>query len=266
MDEIRVTTWLELQERLFEDSDAHDLGRFRSSYAFRGRGRASDELTTTLQRLGAGFEEVERHLLRNFRKYARRDAVAVDSLWDWLALAKHHTVPTRLLDWTFSPYVALHFLTAGPDGFDEDGVVWCVDYVRASEWLPAPLAQALRDEGSDVFSAELLAGAVPDLATLDRLADEPFPLFFEPPSIDARIVNQYALFSLMSSASARLDEWLAERPGIARRVIVPAELKPEIRDKLDQANVTERVLFPGLDGLARWLARYYTPVPSGARS
>ena len=84
-------------------------------------------------------------------------------------------------------------------------------------------------------------------------------LFLEPPALDERIVNQFALFSLMSRADRRLDEWLEQRPGLARRVVIPAELKWEVRDKLDQANVTERVLFPGLDGLSRWLARYYRP-------
>jgi hypothetical protein len=77
--------------------------------------------------------------------------------------------------------------------------------------------------------------------------------------LNERIVNQYSLFSLMSRPEARLDEWLESKPELARRVVIPAELKWEVRDKLDQSNVTERVLFPGLDGLSRWLARYYAP-------
>jgi len=61
---------------------------------------------------------------------------------------------------------------------------------------------------------------------------------------------------------ATLDDWLGLHPTLARRVIIPASLKWEVRDKLDQANVNERVLFPGLDGLSRWLTRYYWPKPT----
>ena len=105
----------------------------------------------------------------------------------------------------------------------------------------------------------MLAGSPTTLREFDELADEPFVAFLEPPSLDDRIVNQFALFSLMSSPTATLDAWLEDHPDLCRRLVIPAELKWEVRDKLDQANVTERVLFPGLDGLSRWLKRQYMP-------
>jgi hypothetical protein len=111
-----------------------------------------------------------------------------------------------------------------------------------------------------------MLGSFGTLRELDRLSRDPFVLFLEPPSLDPRILNQFALFSLMSSANATLDDWLAAHPKLARRVLVPARLKWEVRDKLDQANINERVLFPGLDGLSQWLARYYWPKPETQRT
>ena len=257
MEEIRAGSWLDLHELLFADSWNEELGLHRSDYAFRGRWDAGDDLGTSLKRLGGNASSLEGHLLRNFRKYAARDAVPVDSLWNWLALAQHHGLPTRLLDWTYSPFVALHFATSRRERFDQDGAVWMANYVGAHEEAPRELRDLLEHEGANVFTTEML-GAIGGLREFDRLGDD-FVVFVEPPSFDERIVNQYALFSLMSSAEASLDEWLAERPKLVRRIVIPAELKWEVRDKLDQSNINERVLFPGLDGLSRWVARYYAP-------
>ena len=260
MIEFRVSSWNELSERLYAESWQAPLGRFRSRFAFRGMSDASADLTTSLVRLGGPFARQEGHILRNFRKYAHRDAVPLDSVWNWLSLGQHHGLPTRLLDWSFSPYVAMHFATQDIGSFDVDGVIGCIDYAAAHAIAPTRLKRILRDEGADVFTAEMLDRVATTLPSLDKLGRrKPFVVFLEPPSLDDRIVNQSALFSLMSSPTASLDEWVAEHPELFQRIVVPAELKWEVRDKLDQANITERVLFPGLDGLSRLLKRYYSP-------
>jgi hypothetical protein len=63
----------------------------------------------------------------------------------------------------------------------------------------------------------------------------------------------------MSDPQARLADWLNSHPDLFFKIIIPSELNWEIRDRLDQANITERVLFPGLDGLSSWLKRQYSP-------
>ncbi len=263
MHDIRVADWNELNRQLFENTWNEAILRFRSNYLYRGMNDAvdSDGLRTGLMKLGGNMREMEYHLLRNFKKYARRDSVTEISAWNWLALAQHHGLPTRLLDWSYSPYVALHFATEDVEKYNREGVIWCVNYVQAHRLLPRRLRAILTKERSNAFTAEMLGQAASSLLERERLSRRDFALFFEPPSLDERIVNQYALFSMMSSPTARLDEWLGEQePALVRRIIIPAKLKWEARDKLDQANITERVLFPGLDGLSRWLRRHYTPI------
>lgn len=256
MDEIRVRSWTELQEAVFSRSWQPSLSRFRSDFVFRGVPLAAHELESSLQT--GGFLAHETHLLTSFRKYALRNAVPGDSVWNWLSLAKHHGLPTRLLDWTYSPYVAMHFATHSLESFDQDGAVWCVDRNRMNELLPRRLRRMLKETSSSIFTTEMLGAVASSLEEFEALGRHEFVVFFEPPSLDDRIVNQFALFSLPSRASLSLQALLESRPGACQRIVIPASLKWEVRDKLDQVNITERVLFPGLDGLCAWLKRYFT--------
>jgi hypothetical protein len=285
----RGKSWTAILDALYADSWNGPLHRFRSPFAFRGMGRADRSLSSSLVRLaqGADVKRLETALLRNFRKYAVSDGeLQADSIWDWLALGQHRGLPTRLLDWTYSPLVALHFATVSPEDMERDGVVWCVNFVEANKHLPARLKRIMQREGSETLTIDML-NATGDLQKFDALAlaapqprrggsgpaaPQPrrggrrnFLVFMEPPALDRRILNQWALFSLMSSPTAGMDEWLAAHPDLCRKVLIPANLKWEIRDKLDQANVNERILFPGLDGLSQWLTRYYLPATGSNR-
>jgi hypothetical protein len=256
-----ATGWTHAIELLYADSWDSKLRRYRSGLAFRGLSDLKYHLDTGLMRLGREQVRIEQHLIRNFRKYARLgDGGGQVSDWMALTLGQHHGLPTRLLDWTYSPFAALHFCTASTERFDRDGVIWCVDYSATLELLPKQLRDVL--EGADAFTVGMIEKVAPTLAGFDGLAAAPFAAFFEPPSSDERIVNQFALFSVLSDPSMSFDGWLRRNEVSCRRIVIPKELKWEVRDKLDQANITERVLFPGLDGLAAWLKRHYSHGPT----
>lgn len=259
---VTATSWSHLQDLLFESAWNDTLKRHRSRSAFRGTSRSNYKLEPSLMRVGGSYWEREKHLFRNFKKYAQGTIAERNSFWNMISVAQHHGLPTRLLDWTYSPLVALHFATSNIAEFHEDGCVWEVDYDEIHTHLPNGVRDELTQAGAFLFTVEMLDRAAKDFDALDRMRTKTsdFVLFFEPPSIDERIVNQFAYFSVASNPQLVLDDWLAKikSPSAWKKIIIPAALKWEVRDKLDQANISERVLFPGLDGLSQWLKRHYT--------
>ena len=183
----------QLMREAFVDSFAPDLQRFRSPYAFRGMCGDWD-LSSSLQRLRHPVDTlrmIEHVMLQNFRKYAYHEAEPNTSEWEWPSLAQHHGLPTRLLDWTYSPFVAMHFATNELDKMDKDGVIWMVNFVAARKFLPPPLAKPLYDRAAYGFNVEMLEENFPRIASVEEQKGDiaAFAVFFEPPSLDPRIVN-----------------------------------------------------------------------------
>lgn len=269
--DIPVGSWEELLRELHSapviPTQERQGGHRRSPYVFRGMSDASWPLQTTLERLGSPAEWVEKPLIRAFEKYAPGNLVARSSDWQNLAVAQHNGLPTRLLDWTVSPLIAAHFATAEAQFNDVDGVIWCVhvDTVREN-LLPSLLKDRLVEAQAFVYNVRMLAEDFPSLDAFDATGGkvgEDVLIFLEPPSIDQRIHNQFGILSAMNGSSKSHDDFLhgcyESRPDLVKRIVVRSEAKSEIRDMLDQNNITERMLFPGLPGLCSWLKRYYGP-------
>ena len=253
-----VHSWRELDDAITNPSIGRHEHRVHSTLVFRGLARSSYSHVSSLARLSGEYRKLERHLIRNFRKYAHREAPG-PTTWDWLSLAQHHGLPTRLLDWTFSPLVALHFATASWP--DEEALLVAVDAEAAHHMLPHALRETLNREDALVFTTQMLAEHATDLDEFNELGHDvdPFVLFFAPPSLDERIVNQAAVLSASSDPEFQIEEWLEAHPDLWCGWRLPPEVKAEVRERLDQANMNERVLMPDLDGLAAWLRRYYSP-------
>ena len=261
MKEIVVSSLGDLVDKVTPAEPDPRTGRRRDTHIYRGSARSTRSLVTSLDRLGGQLHEkcdLESHILRNYARQSRPHVDAAADDWELLFSAQHHGVPTRLLDWTYSPLVAAHFATAVATA-TEDRVVWRLDWRAVHRCFGFPeLALFTRD--LDATLNEGRGTLTPWTLFEEWPKQREFACMVEPPSLDARIVAQSAVFTFMSETTCSFDAFL-ERHGLAdslTRFIIPAADVPRMRDQLDLVGMDERRLFPDLDGVAEGLRRYYS--------
>src|SRR5690242_14899819 len=259
--ETKVSSLGELIDRVTPERPDERTGRRRDSCVYHGSSDSARTLLTSLDRLGGvnpphTKTDLEEYILRNFARYSRPHLQHATNEWELLVAAQHHGVPTRLLDWSYSPLVAAHFATLGDERVDR--VIWRLDWKRMHRKFGFPeLALLIGDlrrlVGDDEeFTPWRLIG--------EGRGTKPFACMIEPPALDTRISAQAATFTLCSDAAHSFDDFLDENglDDALTRFVIPRSSMDCVRDQLDMAGTDERRLFPDLDGVAAQLRRYYS--------
>lgn len=260
--QITIQSINELLELISDQTYDPDIERNRSYVLYRGVTDADFPMETSLKRNCKQKQSViESSILRNFSKYAASETPMLNtSIWSQMALGQHHGLPTRLLDWTYSPLIALHFATSEDNLADldtHDAAIWQIDISELNRLLPLSYQAMLEKEKASLFTIDMLDALAQSTEIYDRDMENRSMVLLEPPSIDQRIINQYAYFSIIPMKIGSIEDFLNECTQNTIRYILPKELKWRIRDMLDQMNVNERITHPGLDGLSAWLKRHY---------
>ena len=266
IEEINVKSIDQIKDLVFDQPYDEGSKRHRGYYLYRGLPDVSFKLKTSLQRnCGHQSANLERKLLDNFIKYTATETDdEFNNVWRSMILGQHHGLPTRLLDWTHSPLVGLHFAVSDSnfDNIDKnDCVVWRIDTSNLHDLLPEDFQKAMKKYNAvtKVFSVDMLNRVVDSLDKYDDLVKDESMVVIEPPSIDPRIINQYSFFTVVPKGIEDIETFFAkDNNGITvNKYIIDKDLKWQIRDFLDEANISERTIYPGLDGICKWLARHY---------
>ncbi len=158
-----------------------------------------------------------------------------------------------------SPYlVQAAVATEDQRFYNSDGVIICMDIPAMNKHLPPIYREQLLLEKCNIFTMDMMEKTAHSLDQLkgQEVLEKPFALFFEPASVVDRIANQYALFSVVSDVRVPINAIEGANEAM-RKIIIPARVKLEIRDKLDYINISERMIYPGLDGICKWITRRF---------
>lgn len=195
----------------------------RKSSLFKFRGQSDKEWELIPKAGRQEFCKIDdlilfQHWKRRALSYLTRESF---DEWELLAIAQHNGLPTRLLDWTKNPLVAVFF--ASFDNYEKDGALYVYRNKRIIDHKQiSPFDKRIELE------------------------------IYQPTTSSARIASQYGYFTIHGNPQKPLDD--DSKKGYLERLIIPSNLKKEIIHSLDQYGINYLTLYPDLEGLSKHLS------------
>lgn len=290
---------LYVETRLENWDDIFKLyNRFLMAFVFRGHGCADWSMTSSLERMAKryhprhfvyavnGYEEDN---LKEFKwkypGYEKTNIPADDEVIEWLSIMQHFGAPTRLVDFSYSLYVAL-FMAMDSLEEDEDSAIWGLNQLICRDIFfqdKMELEKKCKDKDEMDFCIYKEANSVL-LDIMDSSEREYTKGIYlvKPRMVNKRLVRQQGLFAIQSDPNSSFEDnffsiacnreavvipfhdminnsssYERTRPSdIALiKIIIPKEYRWDIFMSLEQMNITSETMYPGLEGLAKSMNR-----------
>jgi hypothetical protein len=179
---------------------------------------------------GLSISDYERETLNRFKLRAKPEITPQPKDdWEWLALAQHHGLPTRLLDWTSSPLIALYFATK-PEIQDDGKLKKC------------------NENGGAIYAFHTCSYLDTTSCLVPPTEYSEFGLFY-PPHITRRITGQFGLFSIQPDPTKELNEVIDENErNWIKKIEFSCETAQQIQRQLYLLGIRHETVFPDLDG------------------
>ena len=191
-------------------------------------------------------------------------------LLEWIVYAQHFGVPTRLLDFTGNPLVALYF--ACSDSKDTDGVVWILN-LKNYNYILAKLLGLRKKKTREDLILEIL-----DYIQSVTKECPDYPVPFVPYYLDERMSAQASNFLIWGNQEKPFEEmftsenymnisfadkgqvlinYKGKSDEVLLKIIICKEVKKKILSQLDSFGINVKTIFPGLDGLGKYIENHY---------
>lgn len=254
----------------WSDYKAH-IEKYKLEWVYRGQSNSNWPIRTSLERSRIEgpierFESIEHQILEEFQRAAKHYLHPNDlptTKVEWFALIQHYGSPTRLIDFTRSPYIAAYFAFEDEIPDAEFVTVWmvnCVSFYQRSIYYLEDKGFNQKDLKSELVTEPYVFSDTLLNKILDERLDCVIPLGTY--NMNPRYLLQQSIFLWPCNREKAfldqldfLDESLNEA---IFKINLPSNLRSEVIRDLDRMNITRASLFPGLDGFAKTLNMRYS--------